>query len=97
MNCASLHLKRERPAGGFTLIEVALTIGLVAGAALVAIVLIGNMHDSVRKLKAPEARPRIIADSQPQQNEHPLPDEKPEDADKVAEEAKSAPETDVPK
>lgn len=70
---ASTHADARR--AGFTLAEVALTIGIVAGTALVVIGMIGTLSDNVRRLKEPEAKPRMVTDSQTGPSQNPLPDE----------------------
>lgn len=60
---------------GFTLAEVALTIGIIAGTALVVVGLVVTLTHNVRRLKAPEAKPRVIADSQSAPPDNGLPDE----------------------
>lgn len=72
---------RKTACEGFTLVEVALTIGIVAGTALVVIGLLGTFNHNVSRIREPQAKPRLVADSAAAPTQHPLPGEEPPEED----------------
>lgn len=66
----------------FTLAEIAITLGIVAGTALLVLALFSTLTKNVQRLKEVEAPPRPAKTINPAINQpnHPLPDD-----DKIAE------------